>query len=107
MDQISGMLKNDCIEECKGPWGTQNVLTEKPLQEHIGKIEDFVWRMFVLYGGLNKKNRPFEYPISQCDDYISMIEVGAYVIYLITVDTKQGYHQVTVNKLQIQLNSQI
>ena len=46
------------------------VLPEKPHQEHIEKIEYFVWHMCVLYRGLNKVTRPFEYPIPQCDDAI-------------------------------------
>ena len=70
MDQTGDILKNDCIEECKIPWGSQILLAAKPHQEHIENIEDFVWRMCVSYHGLNKVTRPFEYPIPQCDDTI-------------------------------------
>ena len=99
MDQIIDMLKNDRIEECKGPWGSQILLAEIPHQEHIEKFKDFVWHICVSYRGLNKVTRPFEYPIPRCDDAISIISVSASVIYIITVDTNQGYHKVTVYKL--------
>ena len=68
-------------------------------QEHEENIEYFVWRVFVSYRGLNKVTRPFKYLIPLCDDAISIIAVGASVIYIITVDTKKGYHQVTFYKL--------
>ena len=55
--------------------------------------------MCVLYRGLNKVTIPFKYPIPQCDDAIPIIEVGASVVYRITVDEKQGYRQVTVYKV--------
>ena len=93
---IRSLPKNNWIEECKGPWGIHILFAEKPHQEHMENIEDFVWRICILYRVLNKVTRPFEYPIPRCDNAISMIEVGAYVIYIITVDAKQGYHQVIV-----------
>ena len=96
MEQLGGLLKNDWIEECEGPWGSQIVLAPKPHQESIEDIEDFIWRMCVSYRGLNKVTKPFEYPIPRCDDAITMIIVGENCIYIITVDAKQGYHQVTV-----------
>ena len=65
MDQIGDLLNNDCIEDYKGPRGSQIVLAENPHQEHMENIEDFVWRMCVSYRGLNKVTRPFEYPIPQ------------------------------------------
>ena len=55
--------------------------------------------MCVLYLGLNKVTRLFNYPIPQCDDAIPIIAVGKSVIYIITVDKKQGYHKVIVYKL--------
>ena len=92
-------MKNDWIGECKGPWRGQIELAEKPQQYHIENIEDFVWRMCVLYRGLNRVIRPLEYPIPRCDDAISIIAVGASMIYIITIHVKQGYQQVTVCKL--------
>ena len=99
MDQIGNLLKTDCIEECKGPWGSQIVPAKKTHQENVEKIKDFFWRMCVSYRGLNIVTRTFEYPIPRCDDSISNIAVGASAIYIITADAKQGYHQVIVYKL--------
>ena len=98
MTQIEDLLKNDWIEECEGPWGSIIVLAPKPHQEHVEHIEDFVWRMCVSYRGLNKVTLPFAYPIPRCDDAIAVLNVGGVRIYLITVDAKQGYHQVAVKR---------
>ena len=42
MEQIHDLLKNDCIEECAGPWGSQIVLAPTPHQEQISNIDDFI-----------------------------------------------------------------
>ena len=99
MEQIDSLLANDWIEECGGVWGSMIVLAAKPHQEHIKDIKKFVWRMCVSYRGLNKVTKPFEYPIPRCDDAISIFEVGSNMIWIITVDARQGYHQVYVRKL--------
>ena len=96
MEQIQALLKNDWIEECDGPWGSIIVLAPKPHQEHITHIDDFVWRMCVSYRSLNRVTLPFTYPIPRCDDAINILNIGSTEIYLITVDAKQGYHQVAV-----------
>ena len=96
MDQISDQMKNDWIEECKVPWRSQIVLAEKTHQEHIENIEYFVWRMCVSYHSPNKITRTSAYTILRCDDTISIIAVNASMIYIVTVEVKQGYHQVTV-----------
>ena len=43
MEHIQALLKNDWIEECKGPWGSLIVLAPKPHQEHVTDINDFIW----------------------------------------------------------------
>ena len=96
MDQIHELPKNDCIEECAGPWGSQIVLPPKPHQEHISNIDDFIRRICVSYRGLNKVTKFFEYPIPRCDNAITLILLGPNKIYIITVDYKQGYHQIAV-----------
>ena len=96
MDNIGDLMGNDWTEECKVPWGSKIVHLEKPCQEHIENIKDFVLRMCVLYRGLNKVTRPFEYQIPRRVDAISIIAVSAFMIYIFTVDANQGYHQVTV-----------
>jgi len=99
MKQIRALLGNDWIELCFGPWGRAIVLAAKPHQEHIENIEDFIWRMCASYRKLNSVTKPFQYPIPQCDDAISIMVVGANCIWIITVDARQGYHQVSVRKI--------
>ena len=96
MTQIKALLDNDWIEEIQGPWGSIIVLAPKPHQEHIEDIEDFIWRMCVSYRSLNSVTKPFTYPIPRCDDAIGSLNLGAGRIYIITVDARQGYHQVAV-----------
>ena len=99
LEQISSLLDNDWIEECGGAWGSMIVLAAKPHQEHIEDIKNFIWRMCVSYRGLNKVTKPFEYPIPRCDDAIHIFQVGSYQIWIITVDARQGYHQVCVRAI--------
>ena len=102
MEQISSLLKNDWIEECGGAWGSMIVLAAKPHQEHIDDITKFIWRMCVSYRGLNRVTKPFEYPIPRCDDAISIFQVGSCLIWIITVDARQGYHQVRVRQFDME-----
>jgi len=99
LEQISSLLDNDWIEECGGAWGSMIVLAAKPHQEHIEDIKNFIWRMCVSYRGLNKVTKPFEYPIPRCDDAIHIFQVGSCQIWVITVDARQGYHQVCVRAI--------
>ena len=99
MEHIHALLKNGWIELCKGPWGSIIVLAPKPHQEHVTDIEDFVWRMCVSYRGLNAVTKPFTFPIPRCDDAISSLNVGPGDIWIITVDARQGYHQISVRKV--------
>ena len=99
MKQIISLLKNDWIEECAGPWGSMIVLAVKPHQENITDITKFIWRMCVSYRKLNSVTKPFEYPIPRCNDAITIIMVGSTVMWIITVDARQGYHQVSVNSI--------
>jgi hypothetical protein len=99
MKQVKSLLDNDWIYECEGPWGSLIVLAPKPHQEHIDDINKFIWRMCVSYRQLNAITKPFEYPIPRCDDAITILIVGGKAIYIITVDARQGYHQVAVRLL--------
>ena len=45
-----------------------------------------------------KFTKPFEYPIPRYDDAISIFQVGTCRIWIITVDSCQGYHQVFARK---------
>ena len=102
MKQIDDLLCNEWIRECGGPWGSIIVLAAKPHQEQVTHIDDFVWRMCVSYRGLNAVTLPFAYPIPRCDDAIMIFNVGGEKVYLITVDAKQGYHQVAVKPSDVE-----
>ena len=98
MKSIRALLGNDWIELCFGAWGSSIVLAAKPHQEHVLDIKDFIWRMCVSYRKLNSITKPFQYPIPRCDDAISIMVVGTNCVWIITVDARQGYHQVSVKQ---------
>ena len=52
--------------------------------------------MCVLYRGLNKVTKIYEFPIPRCDMVVTIFQTCANKMYIITVDAKQGYHQVKV-----------
>ena len=100
MEHIKALKENQWIEECKGPWGSLIVLASKPHQEHVNDIKDFVWRVCVLYMALNAITKPFTYPIPQCDNAVSslgIINFGDRILF-ISLDAKQGYHQIRVKE---------
>eukprot|EP00978_Attheya_sp_CCMP212_P026084 scaffold85103_cov48-Attheya_sp.AAC.3 len=94
--QLDALLHNKWIRECGGPWGSTIVLPPKPYQETINDIEAFVWRLCVSYHKLNTVTLPFEYPIPRCDDAIEDLGDGAGRLHFISLDARQGYHQVSV-----------
>ena len=96
MEQIKALLANGWIEDCEGPWGSMIVLAPKPHQEACTDINKFIWRMCVSYRKLNSVTKPFEFPIPRCDEAISSIGAGECTIYTISLDARQGYHQVKV-----------
>ena len=53
------------------------VLAQKPHQERVVKIEDFIWRMCVSYRRLNPVTKLFQHPIPRCDDAIIILGIGA------------------------------
>ena len=99
MEHIESLLHNDWIERCGGAWGSMIVLAPKPHQEEVTDINKFVWRMCVSYRKLNSITEPFEYPIPRCDDAVSILglQAGEH-LYFISLDAKQGYHQILVRK---------
>ena len=100
MSNIDALLHNEWITECAGPWGSMIVLAQKPHQENIHKIADFIWRMCVSYRKLNSITEPFQYPIPRCDDSVTIvgIQVGG-KMFFISLDAKQGYHQIRVKEI--------
>jgi len=77
MTFVRQLLANLWINRCKGPWGSQIISAQKPHQEHITSIDDFIWRMCVNYRALNAVTKPFQYPIPRSDDSVTFIAVGA------------------------------
>ena len=100
MTFVRQLINNIWISRCRGPWGSQIVLAQKPHQEHITSIDDFIWRMCVSYRALNAVTKPFQYPIPRCDDSVTFIANGANgEMYFISLDARQGYHQVSVRSI--------
>ena len=102
MDQIKALLDNGWIRECKGAWGSQIVLAAKPHQEQVSDIKDFVWRLCISYRGLNRVTKIFEYPIPRCDVAVTLFASGSGKMWIITVDAKQGYHQIKVKESDVE-----
>ena len=58
--------------------------------------------MCVSYRGLNKVNKIYEYLIPWCDMAVTIFEIISSKMWIITVDDKQGYHQISVRKCDIE-----
>ena len=99
MEQIQALLDNGWIEECLGAWASRIVLAPKPHQEDCTDINLFIWRMCVSYRSLNAVTKPFTYPMARCDDAVNFIHSGGRFLYFITVDARQGYHQISVRRI--------
>jgi len=74
------------------------VLAQKHHQENVTNIEDFVWRMHVLYCRPNAITKPSQFPISRCNGAITILGGGAGNIWIISLDARQCYHQISVRK---------
>ena len=96
MDLVQQLLANVYIKRCHGPWVSIIVLAAKPHQEHLLHIDEFICRMCVLYLRLIKITNTFKYPIQLCDDATTFVAVGSSEMWIITLDARQGYHQVSV-----------
>ena len=99
MEHIKTLLHNRWAKEIQGsPWGFPIVLAPKPHQEEVMNIDDYIWRMCVSYRGLNRITKVFAYPISRCDSSIEDMGDHVGTLYFISLDAKQGYHQVKVRE---------
>ena len=96
MDQVQALLNNVWIEKREGTWGSRIVLAAKLHQEHIQKIDDFIWIMCVSYRKLNGIAKLFEFPILCCNDAIITVSARSNKICIISLDARQGYHQISV-----------
>ena len=56
--------------------------------------------MCVSYRKLNAVTKPFQLPIQRCDAIIIIaLGCGADEIWIISLDARQGYHQIVVRKI--------
>ena len=57
--------------------------------------------MCVSYRGLNKVTKIYEYPIPRRDMAVTIFETSSSKMWIITVDAKQGYYQISVRECDI------
>ena len=99
MEKLQYLLNNVWIEKCGRPWGGSIVLAAKPHQEHIQNIDDFIWIMCVSYRKRIGIDKHFGFPIPCCDDAISTVGARSNKIWIILLDARQGYHQISVRHI--------
>ena len=87
-------MHKNWIKQCEGAWGSMVVLAQKPHQKHIQDTDDFIWRICVSYRRLSVVIKPFQFPIPRCDDVITILGCGAVLIWIVSLDTRQRYHQI-------------
>ena len=75
------------------------MLAENPYPDHVTNIDAFIWRMCISYRKLNDIPKPFKFPITCCDNAIISVGAGYDTIYIISLDVRQGYHQVQLRKI--------
>ena len=78
------------------------VLAAKPHQETLEDIKKCVWCIYVSYRDLKKITKLYKYPIPHCDISITIFEIGSTCICFITVDAKQGHHQIYVRECDVE-----
>ena len=86
------------VTDCTGPWGSLLILAAKPHQEDCTDICNFIWRLCVSYRLLNSITRDFEFTILRCDDSIEDLRNYCGNIFIISPDTRSGYHLIRVRK---------
>ena len=72
------------------------LLAPKPHQEEVTSIDDFIWRLCVSYRALNAVTKSFTFPIPRCAESIEDFGDSNGPIFFITLDARQGYHQIAV-----------
>ena len=75
------------------------VLAQKPHQENIINIEDFIWCICVSYCRINAVTKSFQFTIPGCGDAIITLGDGAGNIWIVSLDSRQGYYQISVRKV--------
>ena len=65
-------------------------------QENVKNIHDFIWRICVSYRVLNTVKQYFTFAIPRCADSIEDFGDLNGLMFFITLDARQGCHQITV-----------
>ena len=99
VQQVAQLLCNEWIEQCEGPWGSMFVLAQNPHQENVVNMEDFIWRICALYHLLNYITKWFQFLIDRCDGTINILGDCAGVIWIISLDARQGYQQMSMQRV--------
>lgn len=95
---INNLEESDLIFDCEGASESLLLLTAKPHQESCQDIHAFVWILCVSYCALNIITIGFEFPISRCADSIEDLGDSCGSLYNISLDARNGYHQLSVRK---------
>jgi hypothetical protein len=83
----------------QGILGGKIILTANARQEIIEDTKALIWRMCVSYHTLNRKTKPFMYPIPRCADAIEDLDLHEIVLMLhwfLALDCRQGFHQLWI-----------
>ena len=65
-------------------------------------IDYFIRRMCVSYRRLNGITKPSELTITRCGDAIRKSGTGPNKFWIISLDARQGYHQISVRHVDIE-----
>ena len=95
---IQALDDSGLITDCTGPWGSLSLLTPKPHEEDRNDVKDFIWRLWGSYRPLNGITRSFEFPIPRCADSIKKLGDSCGILFIISLDARNGYHQIRVWK---------
>ena len=94
---IDALLSNDQIGTTTiGRWLSRAVLAEKPHQEQIIDINEFIWWFCINYIPLNQRTLITAYPIPRCDDAVKLETGNAKLCILL--DACTGYHQLPMEE---------
>ena len=96
--RIADLETSKLIRDCEDPWGFLLLLAAKPHQESCTDIQAFIWRFCVSYRPLNSITLGFEFPIPRCADSTEDLGDSCGPIFIISLDTRSGYHQIRVRK---------
>ena len=99
MEQLQALLGNLWIGKYGGPWDSRIVLAMKPHQKHVQNIYDFIWIIFVSYRKLNGIEKSSGLHVPRCYDAIRISSYGSNKIWIISLDARQGYHQISVRHI--------